>query len=966
MTFTLRSFRFRRASVWVCVGIALLMSLPLTQARSQGGVLVPGDLRNFRSLMTEAERKLPQSVVLVNRRGTGHAVPRVAHKSVFDAGDADPRKRVAHYRVDGNSTESVIAAMQAVELVPEFVPAARAYATVYATPAQLARLAGDPSVIKIRKIMGPRAQGVTEAYSAHDVAELAVLEPTLLGTDVVIGLISLPFSQSAFDALQAESPRVIPPSTSIDLLIGSGRAAIVDEGGSADALSMLQLIYDMAPGARVVIGSPGIDSTPGQMAALIDYMVAGDAVAGIDPVNIIVDDLYYSSENPFEIGEVGEAIATASETGALYLSAAGDGGQHGATSTSSVYFADLDGTAASSIPASISLDSLLALENIHAFSDGSTDLGLLQITEAIADLCFYSSEISTAPFPKTTVWVYDETNAFVGSIENHGCLSADDPGNALPLAVGSSVVVLDNGASEPFRLMLKGERASVPTGLALTGSVFNLNTSGNVLGHAYAPQALTVGAAALCTGPDGVVAYSDTTNCATPASAVYSADGELLSTPRFYWEFDGQGQLQALSNPIAASKPNLAAAGASGLKLYNGSSVVDADYTGTSGAAAAMAGLAALLWDYRNESAAGVVLAREVAAALRDASISALDGDFTLGAGVLDAPRVIANDVFEEPLAPENVTLETRVGGGLLSFDKAIDDLTGDFRYAVHCSADAATDDDEPLLDELIIYPSDSSVGDAGYNKSPLFVRAPAGTAFSCSVKPRRSSDAEPHEPSVVTVSGVSADVGAVSVTMTPKAGGVTMEFTGSSTEGADSAVYEASCTAGGTSITGWTAKAVAPDTEYAFQATAGTQVSCSVVASVTTEDGGEFVSDPVVATAVAQIITPPVVSFQADAGGVSVSYVVDGSLLDSSMVSLGLTCSEVATNNVVINAVTLDSNPQFFEATPGVALSCSVTSTITINGITQSTSTADPVSVTPDDDMQTGMPVWLLYQITQ
>ena len=83
-------------------------------------------------------------------------------------------------------------------------------------------------------------------------------------------------------------------------------------------------------------------------------------------------------------------------------------------------------------------------------------------------------------------------------------------------------------------------------------------------------------------------------------------------------------------------------------------------------------------------------------------------------------------------------------------------------------------------------------------------------------------------------------------------------------------------------------------------------------------------------------------------------------------MVTLVLTCSEAASNNVVINAVTLDSNPQFFVATPGVALSCSATYTITINGVAQSSATTAVVSVTPDEETQTGIPIWLLYQAKQ
>ena len=76
MIFTARSFRLRHTSVWACLSLALLIILPVTPAHSQKGVSAPVDLRNFRSLMTEAERKLPQSVVLVNRRGAGLPVPR--------------------------------------------------------------------------------------------------------------------------------------------------------------------------------------------------------------------------------------------------------------------------------------------------------------------------------------------------------------------------------------------------------------------------------------------------------------------------------------------------------------------------------------------------------------------------------------------------------------------------------------------------------------------------------------------------------------------------------------------------------------------------------------------------------------------------------------------------------------------------------------------------------------------------
>ena len=86
------------------------------------------------------------------------------------------------------------------------------------------------------------------------------------------------------------------------------------------------------------------------MATLVDAMVAGDVGNGVPAANIILDDLYYPSQNP-EVDEISEAITDARANGVLYLTAAGDGGHYAETdSTSSVYVADVsvsaDGTAA--------------------------------------------------------------------------------------------------------------------------------------------------------------------------------------------------------------------------------------------------------------------------------------------------------------------------------------------------------------------------------------------------------------------------------------------------------------------------------------------------------------------------------------------------------------------------------------------------------------------------------------------
>jgi hypothetical protein len=164
-------------------------------------------------------------------------------------------------------------------------------------------------------------------------------KPSITGDKVVIGLISLPYKSDDLVTLNAQSPRVVPAPTNLIEITG-----VTDSAGTTDLLNMLQVIYDIAPGATVVVGSPGINGTPAQMHTLIDQLVAGNGSVGsagyIPPANIIVDDLDFLSQNPFEVDEVSEAIAAARAAGVLYVTAAGDGGHdESASSTSNVYVA---------------------------------------------------------------------------------------------------------------------------------------------------------------------------------------------------------------------------------------------------------------------------------------------------------------------------------------------------------------------------------------------------------------------------------------------------------------------------------------------------------------------------------------------------------------------------------------------------------------------------------------------------
>ena len=393
------------------------------------------------------------------------------------------------------------------------------------------------------------------------------------------------------------------------------------------------------------------------------------------------------------------------------------------------------------------LDSfLVSNDTIHNFG-GAT---LVTANESLADVCLFSDQNPGFATTALTAWIYDENDAFVGSIDGLGCLSQDDPESALPLAADSSVIVLVNTVGGSSRVMLTTERESVPAGLAFTAPTMSETTPGNVLGHAYSPDALTVAAANLCVDTangDAVQNYSDDTACPTISIAPYSADGEDADVPRFYWQMDSESNWQAIEGGLPASKPSVTAIGTEGVQLWNGTALESGTFTGTSASVAAASGIAALYWEFRAVAETNVnVLSAEVAAALRE-SVTDAGAAIRFGSGVIDAPGAVAalgtgddadKTLFDEPLAVQNLSLTSVVGGVELDFDKAVDDVADPavFEYSVQCGDSLG---DASLVDRTL-YASDATGGVVNETKVPKFI-ASTEEVF-CTVASRRDSTA--------------------------------------------------------------------------------------------------------------------------------------------------------------------------------------------------------------------------------
>jgi hypothetical protein len=80
---------------------------------------------------------------------------------------------------------------------------------------------------------------------------------------------------------------------------------------------MLEIIHDLAPGAQLFYAT-GFNGVASFAQNILDLRAAG--------CDIIVDDVGYFNESPFQDGPIARAVNTVTAGGALYFSAAANSG----------------------------------------------------------------------------------------------------------------------------------------------------------------------------------------------------------------------------------------------------------------------------------------------------------------------------------------------------------------------------------------------------------------------------------------------------------------------------------------------------------------------------------------------------------------------------------------------------------------------------------------------------------------
>ncbi len=391
---------------------------------------------------------------------------------------------------------------------------------------RIEELAARAEVESIRVADVLRTEGntvITEGDTAHR-ADVARTVSGLDGSGVTTCAMS--DSVDALASLQATGE--LPPG--VGVLAGQS-----GNPGSSEGTALLEIIHDMAPGADLMFATG--KGGQAQMAQnILDLAAAG--------CNIIVDDVFYFGEPPFQDGVIAQAVDQVSGGGVIYFSSAGNSGRLNA-GTSGVWEGDF--VAAATLPPPLSGAALAA----HDF--GGSLVGN-QLTE---------QSLNDAPF--FTLWW---SNPLAGAGDDYDLFLLDD---ALANVVAFSANTQD-GNDDPFEIIdsqgldHSGNRLVI-TKFSGNDQFLHLNThrgllqvgtNGQITGHAGAESAIAVAAVNVSTAGGGAFTGG-------PANPVepFSSDGPR----RIFFLPNGSPALQESGTArergptfISRAKPNITAA----------------------------------------------------------------------------------------------------------------------------------------------------------------------------------------------------------------------------------------------------------------------------------------------------------------------------------------------------------------------------------------------------------------------
>jgi len=593
--------------------------------------LVASSLRSNISVSRAVDAK---GQILVDIRGT---LDKTLVEAVNDAGGtvlhAVPGGRYVRARVPVENLET-LAAAEPVKFVRAAMPAKThsqmmqkiqpdmtwAQLSGSPTPAPRQRVSFEARAKRIREQLAPmfgQAGGpqtsVGAGTSAGDAAHGADLARSFFGVNgagVKIGVLSDSVDHLAASIASGDLPPVV------EVLPGQSGVP-----GSGEGTAMLEIIHDLAPGAQLAFATAFISdqSFADNIRALRE--------AGCD---IIVDDIIYANESPFQDGVIAQAVNEVTADGAFYFSSAGNDGNFN-DGTSSVWEGDFRaGGTLASLPGGI----------VHNFGAGVIS-NRVESAPSFVLAMFWSDPLG-ASGNDYDFFIFNNTLTTILDAGVDTQDGDDDPFEiTFPAFANERVVILRVNGAENRALHLNN-----------FGGQFALATSGSTHGHSTAARAFGVAAVAASLASGGAFSGGPT----NPVE-LFSSDGNRRVFRDFLGaEYTPGNVLFAGGGGQNRRKPDLAAA--DGVVTTVPGFI---PFFGTSAAAPHAAAIAGLVKSAKPNTTANRMRQVLTNTAL---DIEAAGVDRDSGAGIVSAfDALAAVGATPQPLLETGTVATTVIGG---------------------------------------------------------------------------------------------------------------------------------------------------------------------------------------------------------------------------------------------------------------------------------------------------------------
>jgi hypothetical protein len=353
------------------------------------------------------------------------------------------------------------------------------------------------------------------------------------GAGVMVGVMSDSFNYLG-GAAQDEADGKLPPAA--DVLVLQDLPNPSSSPGSDEGRAMMQIVHDVARGAKLAFYTAGLD--PRNMAMDDQDFANGILALANAGCRVICDDYTNFDEPFFQTGVVANAIQQVEQQGVIYVTCAGNqaarayqsswsniasttyGGQ---TLTNTLNF----GTATNPNP----------VQTITMGGDANSDSNALILQWNVP----YGSTSTTS----NLALVLFQDGTYVGTFDNTNCYQPE-PGNPLvikfldPGHTYQVAIEFEGPGPIPSSLFVKDEVYNDGNPLTVT---FNGANAGTVFGHHMSPYAITVGA---------VDSANTVGNGGSPTSEFFSSWG---AGTQLWFNYNGTSVTNApqLLSPVAIS-----------------------------------------------------------------------------------------------------------------------------------------------------------------------------------------------------------------------------------------------------------------------------------------------------------------------------------------------------------------------------------------------------------------------------